>query len=157
MAANSFGLFVQQLQAADDELKVKIVQILFDLLMVQDIQTLLEKTMAVSAHLLASMTLPDCLGEDIRRGADYEADQLVELVRLALRQEAPEVQAVACEGVAKLMLAGMIQDETASLSLAPSLPRSLLESKSVMSCLLHLTKADTAIIGTAVLFPRDSG
>lgn len=48
MAANSFGLFVQQLQAADDELKVKVVQILFDLLMVQDIQTLVSKTMPVS-------------------------------------------------------------------------------------------------------------
>ena len=48
MAANSFGLFIQQLQAADDELKVKVVQIVFDLLMVQDIQTLVSKTMPVS-------------------------------------------------------------------------------------------------------------
>lgn len=49
MAANSFGLFIQQLNAADDELKVKVVQIIFDLLMVQDIPELVAKTMAVSA------------------------------------------------------------------------------------------------------------
>ena len=48
MAANSFGLFIQQLNAADDEVKVKVVQIIFDLLMVQDIPTLVSKTMPVS-------------------------------------------------------------------------------------------------------------
>jgi condensin complex subunit 3 len=47
MATNSFGLFVQQLQQADDELKVKVVQIVFDLLMVQEIQELVSKTMPV--------------------------------------------------------------------------------------------------------------
>lgn len=48
MAANSFRLFIHQLQAADDELKVKVAQIVFDLLMVQDIQELVSKTMPVS-------------------------------------------------------------------------------------------------------------
>ena len=47
MAANSFGLFVQQLTVADSDLKVKLVQIIFDLLMVQDITTLMSKTMPV--------------------------------------------------------------------------------------------------------------
>lgn len=37
---------------------------------------------------------------------------MVELVRHMLNQESAEVQAVACEGVAKLMLAGMVEDET---------------------------------------------
>lgn len=49
MAAQSFGLFVQQLTAADDHLKVKVAQIVFDLLMVQDIQTLVSMTMPVSS------------------------------------------------------------------------------------------------------------
>ncbi|EIW69906.1 hypothetical protein TREMEDRAFT_30304 [Tremella mesenterica DSM 1558] len=97
MAANSFGLFVQQLTAADDQLKVKVVQIIFDLLMVQDIQELVSKTMPVSS----------C----------YITDQVTELVRHMLAQEAPEVQAAACEGTAKLMLAGMISDETILQSL----------------------------------------
>ncbi|WWC72552.1 uncharacterized protein I206_106514 [Kwoniella pini CBS 10737] len=91
MAANSFGLFVQQLTTADDELQVKVCQVVFDLLMVHDINDLVSKTMP--------------------------ADKVVELVRHALSQDAPEVQAVACEGVAKLMLAGMINDETVLQSL----------------------------------------
>lgn len=53
-----------------------------------------------------------------------QADKLVDLVRLTLSQEAPDVQAVACEGVAKLMLAGMISDETVSF-LDPAGPLSL--------------------------------
>lgn len=91
MAANSFGLFIQQLSAADDELKVKVVQVIFDLLMVHDIETLVAKTMPV--------------------------DRVVELVRHMLSQDAPEVQAVVCEGIAKLMLAGMIDDPTVLQSL----------------------------------------
>lgn len=47
MAVNSFGLFLQQLQVADDELKLKVIQIVFDLLMVHDITTLVSKTMSV--------------------------------------------------------------------------------------------------------------
>ena len=54
MAANSFGLFVQQLAAADDQLKVKIVQIVFDLFMVQNIQDLVSKTMPVSCFASSS-------------------------------------------------------------------------------------------------------
>lgn len=91
MATNSFGLFIQQLNAADDELKVKVVQVIFDLLMVHDIGTLVARTVP--------------------------ADRVLELVRHMLAQDAPEVQAVACEGVAKLMLAGMIEDETTLQSL----------------------------------------
>ncbi|TYJ51732.1 hypothetical protein B9479_007684 [Cryptococcus floricola] len=85
MAANSFGLFIQQLQTADDELKVKVCQVIFDLLMVHDIDALISKTMV-------------------------QRDNVVELVRHTLSLDIPEVQAVACEGVAKLMLAGMISD-----------------------------------------------
>lgn len=48
MAANSFGLFIQQLNSADDALKVKVCQIIFDLFLVHDIDTLVSKTMVVS-------------------------------------------------------------------------------------------------------------
>ena len=77
MAANSFGLFVQQLNAADDQLKVKIVQVIFDLLMVQDIQTLVSKSMPVrrpfmesrSCHLLGGQGHRACsLYAQPRRG-----------------------------------------------------------------------------------------
>ncbi|KAL7422917.1 chromosome condensation complex Condensin, subunit G [Cryptotrichosporon argae] len=91
MATNSFGLFIQQLTAADDELKLKVVQVVFDLLMMHDIQTLVANTMP--------------------------ADKVVELVRHTLSQDVPDVQAAACEGTAKLMLAGMIDDANVLQSL----------------------------------------
>jgi condensin complex subunit 3 len=47
MAADSFGLFVQQLSAADDTLKIKVAQIVLDLLMVHDIPVLVAKAMPV--------------------------------------------------------------------------------------------------------------
>ncbi|KIR69079.1 condensin complex subunit 3 [Cryptococcus bacillisporus CA1873] len=92
MAANSFGLFIQQLNSADDVLKVKVCQIIFDLFLVHDIDTLVSKTMV-------------------------QPDKVVELIRHTLSLDIPEVQAVACEGVAKLMLAGMISDEVVLQSL----------------------------------------
>ncbi|BEI81457.1 hypothetical protein CcaverHIS002_0206170 [Cutaneotrichosporon cavernicola] len=84
MAAQSFGLFIQQVASADDELKVKVVRIIFDLFMVHDIPAMLEDT--IGAHRIA------------------------ELVRHMVLQDAPAVQAAACEGVAKLMLAGIVDD-----------------------------------------------
>lgn len=86
LATRSFGLFVSQIQAADDQLKVKIVQIVFDLLMVQDIQRLVSESMS--------------------------PDDINPLISLLLQQTALEVLAVACEGAAKLMLAGIIEDST---------------------------------------------
>jgi condensin complex subunit 3 len=43
-----------------------------------------------------------------------QPEKVLDLVRHMLNQEAPEVQAAACEGVAKLMLAGMVSDESVS-------------------------------------------
>jgi condensin complex subunit 3 len=91
MAATSLGLFIQQLNAADDELKVKVVHIIFDLLMVHDVEK------------LANANMPPGF--------------IVELVRHMLQQDAPEVQTAACEGVAKLMLAGMVEDVSVVQSL----------------------------------------
>ena len=61
MASNSFGLFVQQVSAADDELQVKVVKILYDLLMVHDIETLVAGTLPVSctsSYLLRTLLSP---------------------------------------------------------------------------------------------------
>ncbi|KAK4686707.1 condensin complex subunit 3, partial [Tremellales sp. Uapishka_1] len=84
MAKDSFGLFVNQLGTADDEGKVKVVQIIFDLLMLHDIPTL--------------TSMPE--------------NKIIGLVGYTLRQESEEVLAKACEGTAKLMLAGMISDDS---------------------------------------------
>jgi hypothetical protein len=63
---------------------------------------------------------------------------VVELVRHILSQDTPEVQAVACEGVAKLMLAGMISDATVCHAVARLI-------------------ADSTIIGVAVFLPGNFG
>lgn len=67
-------------------------------------------------------------------------------MRHVLGQDAPEVQAVACEGVAKLMLAGMISDESVRLSLPSLIPGG-------MAVLMLGT--DPSIAGVAVLLTRD--
>jgi hypothetical protein len=132
MAADSFGLFIQQLSAADDELKVKVVQIVFDLLMVQDISTLVSKTMPVSLTTRAGW--PHLM---------QQVEKVVELVRHVLANDDPTIQALACEGVAKLMLAGMISDETVSavgdLATGPAMADG----------------PGTPIAGFAVLFPGE--
>lgn len=106
MASNSFGLFIQQLNSADDVLKVKVCQIIFDLFLAHDIDTLVSKTMVVRQLFWISIVtgLTKC----------KQPDKVVELIRHTLSLDIAEVQAVACEGVAKLMLAGMISDEVVS-------------------------------------------
>lgn len=84
MASQSFGLFLQQLRDADDELKLKVIHIVFDLFSVHGIETLLNGILT--------------------------SDRVVELVRHMILQDAPAVQAAACEGVAKLMFARKIDD-----------------------------------------------
>lgn len=90
IAHDSFGLFVQQLSVADEDLKVTLTKILFDMLMVHDINTIL---------------------------AELTPERIVELVRHILNQDVDAAQAAACEGVAKLMLAGIISDSTLLQSL----------------------------------------
>ncbi|KAJ9103123.1 hypothetical protein QFC21_002545 [Naganishia friedmannii] len=86
MAKNSIGLFMQQISQAEDDDKVKVAKIVFDLFMVHDPFKLLTGVMS--------------------------EDQTVGFLAHMLQQDHPEVQAVACEGLAKLMLSGMIFDST---------------------------------------------
>ena len=52
MAKESFILFMQQLNAGDDDLRIKTAQILFDLLMVHDIASLVQDLMPVSVDTI---------------------------------------------------------------------------------------------------------
>jgi hypothetical protein len=54
MAKESFILFMQQLNAGDDDLRIKTAQILFDLLMVHDIASLVQDLMPVSPTRISS-------------------------------------------------------------------------------------------------------
>ncbi|TFK48905.1 ARM repeat-containing protein [Heliocybe sulcata] len=92
MALNSFQLFLSQVQAAPELLKTRVLQIVFDILMVHD---------------------RDFLGNDAVAG-----DRIVEfLLQVWGNEESEKVQALMCVGIAKLMLSGMVTDERVLKSL----------------------------------------
>ncbi|KAG8985209.1 hypothetical protein FRB93_006052 [Tulasnella sp. JGI-2019a] len=87
IALNSFTLFVQQAQVATEEIKKRVMETIFDLLMVYESEF-------------------------------FKADSHMEdLLLQMLDQDSAEVQAIACEGVAKLMLSGIVSDSNLLRSL----------------------------------------
>ncbi|KAG8843652.1 hypothetical protein FRB96_003876 [Tulasnella sp. 330] len=87
IALNSFTLFVQQAQVATEDIKKRVMETIFDLLMVYESEF-------------------------------FKADSHMEdLLLQMLDQDSPDVQAIACEGVAKLMLSGIVSDNNLLRSL----------------------------------------
>ncbi|KAG8963687.1 hypothetical protein FRC00_005396 [Tulasnella sp. 408] len=81
IALSSFTLFVQQAQVATEEIKKRCMETVFDLLMVYESEF-------------------------------FKAEHRIEMLLLQIMdQDSPEVQAIACEGVAKLMLSGIVADD----------------------------------------------
>ncbi|KIO22870.1 hypothetical protein M407DRAFT_15642 [Tulasnella calospora MUT 4182] len=81
IALSSFTLFVQQSQVATEEIKKRCMETVFDLLMVYESEF-------------------------------FKAENRIEILLLQIMdQDSPEVQAIACEGVAKLMLSGIVADD----------------------------------------------
>ncbi|KAF8524376.1 nuclear condensing complex subunit [Hysterangium stoloniferum] len=92
MALNSFQLFINQVQSAPEFLKIRVLKIVFDILMVHE-------------------------GEFLGRPGDA-GERIVEfLLHVLENEESDEVQAVACVGIGKLMLSGMVSDERVLKSL----------------------------------------
>ncbi|KZT24842.1 hypothetical protein NEOLEDRAFT_1134516 [Neolentinus lepideus HHB14362 ss-1] len=92
MALNSFQLFLSQVQSAPEPLKIRVLQIIFDMLMVHD---------------------RDFLGNDGVAG-----DRIIEfLLQVWGNEDSEKVQALMCVGIAKLMLSGMVTDERVLKSL----------------------------------------
>ncbi|KIK98064.1 hypothetical protein PAXRUDRAFT_824294 [Paxillus rubicundulus Ve08.2h10] len=92
MALNSFQLFLGQIQAAPEVLKTRVLQIVFDILMVHE---------------------GDFLGKSGLGG-----DRIVEfLLHILNNEDSEKIQALLCIGLAKLVLAGMISDERVLKSL----------------------------------------
>ncbi|RDX45406.1 hypothetical protein OH76DRAFT_1420865 [Lentinus brumalis] len=86
MALSSFQLFLSQVSTAPEVLKVRVLQIIFDILMVHE---------------------GVFLGPDNPNG-----EKIIEfLLQLLDSDESERVQALLCVGIAKLMLAGMVADE----------------------------------------------
>jgi condensin complex subunit 3 len=128
MASKSFGLFVNTLQSADEQLQVQIMYIIYDLLILHD------------NNALVSGTLPVCPFQNHGRLLMKQPDQLVGLVRHTLGYESPEVQAAACTGAVKLLLTHVITDPQ-----VPSKP--LKRDKKLIS--------GNSITGPTILFLRD--
>ncbi|KAI0266182.1 nuclear condensing complex subunit [Gloeopeniophorella convolvens] len=93
MALNSFQLFLSQVQAAPEVLKLRVLQVVFDVLMVHE------------GDFLANASV------GVRRVIEF-------LLQVLGNEESDKVQALICTGFAKLMLSGMISDERVLTSLA---------------------------------------
>ncbi|EJC98308.1 uncharacterized protein FOMMEDRAFT_114496 [Fomitiporia mediterranea MF3/22] len=117
MALNSFPLFLQQVQPSPEPLKLRILQIVFDILMVYE--------------------------GDFLRNTSIGGDRVVEfLMRLFESTESYAVQALLCKGLAKLMMSGMVTDEKVlqSLILAYLSPDTV-DNQDVRQCLSYFFPA----------------
>ena len=92
MALSSFQLFLSQVSAAPEVLKVRVLQIIFDILMV---------------HEQAFLSADNPNGEKI---VEF-------LLQLLESEESDRVQSLLSVGISKLMLAGMVSDERVLSSL----------------------------------------
>ncbi|THH30647.1 hypothetical protein EUX98_g3519 [Antrodiella citrinella] len=119
MAMSSFQLFLNQVQTASEELKVKVLQVIFDILMVYE-EELLRRNEDVCAP-------------------DNQADRIVTFLLQTLEvEESHAVQALLCIGISKLMINGLITDERvlASLVLAYVSPVTS-ENEELRQCLAY--------------------
>ncbi|TFY65773.1 hypothetical protein EVG20_g5314 [Dentipellis fragilis] len=92
MALNSFQLFLSQVQSAPENLKVRVLQVVFDVLMVHD--------------------------TDFLAKGSPQGDRVVEfLLNVLSNEDSDRVQALIAMGFAKLMLSGMVTDERVLTSL----------------------------------------
>ncbi|PLW56608.1 hypothetical protein PCANC_01434 [Puccinia coronata f. sp. avenae] len=82
IALDSFGVFVHQVQAAEIDLRIKVLKIVFDLLLQHGIDFLSEK--------------------------GHGPERVIEFLLYSLDQDSKEVQATAVIGISKLMLSGII-------------------------------------------------
>ncbi|KAG1728449.1 nuclear condensing complex subunit [Suillus lakei] len=113
MALNSFQLFLGQVQTAPEVLKIRVLQIVFDILMVHE--------------------------NDFLSNVGGASERIVEFFLHVLeREESDKVQALLCIGLAKLVLAGMICDDKVLQSLvAAYLAPDTIDNQEVRQCLAY--------------------
>ncbi|KIK68659.1 hypothetical protein GYMLUDRAFT_68514 [Collybiopsis luxurians FD-317 M1] len=92
MATSSFQLFLNQVQAAPEDLKLKVLQIVFDLLIMYD-------------------------REFLGRSDDISHQIVSFLIQTLDSEESSAVQCVLCVGFCKLLLSGQVTDSRVLLSL----------------------------------------
>ncbi|KAF8424272.1 nuclear condensing complex subunit [Boletus edulis BED1] len=113
MALNSFQLFLSQVQSAPEVLKTRVLQIVFDMLMVHE---------------------ADFLGK-----GGIGSERIIEfLLHVLSAEDAENVQALLCVGLSKLMLAGMVSDERVLKSLVVAyLSPDTAENQELRQCLAY--------------------
>ncbi|KAG1861260.1 nuclear condensing complex subunit [Suillus subluteus] len=113
MALNSFQLFLGQIQTAPEVLKIRVLQIVFDILMVHE--------------------------NDFLNKEGGASERIVEFFLHVLEnEESDKVQALLCIGLAKLVLAGMICDDKVLQSLvAAYLAPDTIDNQEVRQCLAY--------------------
>lgn len=103
LALDTFPLFLDQIQKAEGDIKLRATQIVFDLMLVHGIPYLSSR----QAQAVGG-------GPEAERLA---YSQIVAFLLGLLEDEEEGVQAVAAEGMAKLMLSGMVENDEALRSL----------------------------------------
>lgn len=89
---------MQQAQVATEEIKKRCMETVFDLLMVYESEFF--KAVGVEPGGIGTYLIP------------FLQEHRIEMLLLQIMdQDSPEVQAIACEGVAKLMLSGIVADD----------------------------------------------
>ncbi|CDS02070.1 hypothetical protein [Sporisorium scitamineum] len=96
LALDSFPLFLDQVQRADGQIKLRAVQAVFDMLINHTIPYLCSRNPA---------------------GEDMAKRQIISYLLSLLEDEDAAIQSAACEGMAKLMLTGMVDEDDALKSL----------------------------------------
>ncbi|KAJ3982195.1 nuclear condensing complex subunit [Lentinula detonsa] len=92
MAINSFQLFLNQVQTAPEDLKLKVLQIVFDLLIMYD-RDFLGRSEQISQQIISF------------------------LIQTLDSEESPAIQCVLCIGMCKLLLSGQVTESKVLLSL----------------------------------------
>jgi condensin complex subunit 3 len=103
LAQHTFGLFLQQMEQAEGPVRLAATRVVFDNL---------------TSHGITFL----CRGQIQEAGGDQEAietvhSQMVNFLLGLLEDDEHDLQSVAAEGMAKLMLSGMVEDDDALRSL----------------------------------------
>lgn len=107
MALNSFQLFLSQVQTAPEVLKLRVLQVVFDVLMVHEGDFLANASVGVRLILILRLFPYQPMHSYWLQGG-----RVIEfLLQVLGNEESDKVQALICTGFAKLMLSGMISDE----------------------------------------------
>ncbi|KAJ3782510.1 nuclear condensing complex subunit [Lentinula aff. detonsa] len=113
MAINSFQLFLNQVQTAPEDLKLKVLQIVFDLLIMYD-RDFLGRSEQISQQIISF------------------------LIQTLDSEESPAIQCVLCIGMCKLLLSGQVTESKVLLSLVLTyISPSTMDNAELKQCLSY--------------------